>query len=81
MHARARTAPAAENEVTMQELLQTALARQIETWSDVAVPNEAAATMAAQLESVIRGFEALRGTVQFEDEPSSFEAALQATKE
>ena len=29
----------------------------------------------------IAAFEALRGTLVFEDEPSSFEAALQATKE
>ena len=30
---------------------------------------------------IIKGFEALRESVQFEDEPSSFEAALQATKD
>ena len=32
--------------------------------------------MAADLISTIRAFEALRGTLAFEDEPSSFEAAL-----
>lgn len=37
--------------------------------------------MAAELATTIRGFEALRGTLAFEDEPSSFEAALQETKE
>ena len=37
--------------------------------------------MAAELTSVIRAFEAQRHRLRFEDEPSSFEAALQATKE
>jgi hypothetical protein len=37
--------------------------------------------MAAELLATIRAFQALRGTLVFEDEPSSFEAALQATKE
>ena len=32
--------------------------------------------MAADLITTIRAFEALRGTLVFEDEPSSFEAAL-----
>ncbi len=50
-------------------------------WSGVTPPNAAAREIAAQLDAVIKGFEALRGTMQFEDEPSSFEAALQATKE
>lgn len=61
--------------------LQQQLEEQIQTWSAVEVPNEAAGVLVAQLETLIRGFEALRGTLQFEDEPSSFEAALQATKE
>jgi hypothetical protein len=37
--------------------------------------------MADELANTIAAFEALRGTLVFEDEPSSFEAALQATKE
>jgi hypothetical protein len=37
--------------------------------------------MAADLISTIRAFEALRGTLAFEDEPASFEAALHDTKE
>ena len=37
--------------------------------------------LAAELAATISAFEALRGTLVFEDEPSSFEAALQATKE
>ena len=55
--------------------------RQIELWSGVKPPNEAARTMARQLEATIRSFEALRESVRFEDEPASFEAALQATKD
>ena len=61
--------------------LQVRIEAQVKAWSDVALPNEAAAEMARQLASVMRGFEALRGTMAFEDEPSSFEAALQAAKE
>ena len=55
--------------------------QQIATWMGVAPPNDAARAWAAQLAGVIKGFEALRGTLVFEDEPSSFEDALQATKE
>jgi hypothetical protein len=35
----------------------------------------------AELIATIRAFEALRGTLVFEDEPSSFEAALHEAKE
>lgn len=58
-------------------MLETTITR----WHDVSPPNEVARRMAADLDAVIRGFTGLRGTLQFEDEPSSFEAALQATKE
>ena len=44
-------------------------------------PNDPARRLAAELADTIAAFEALRGTLAFEDEPSSFEAALQATKE
>ena len=37
--------------------------------------------MAADLANTILAFERLRGTLVFEDEPSSFELALQQTKE
>ena len=37
--------------------------------------------MAADLMETVRAFAALRGTLRFEDEPSSFEAALRATME
>jgi hypothetical protein len=50
-------------------------------WTGITPPNDPARRMAADLASVIAAFEALRGTMKFEDEPSSFEAALQATKE
>ncbi|MCX7381404.1 MAG: hypothetical protein NT133_08310 [Alphaproteobacteria bacterium] len=53
----------------------------IETWHGVTAPNEPARRLAADLANTIRAFEALRGTMRFEDEPSSFEAALQATRE
>jgi hypothetical protein len=64
-----------------QSDLKDQIARQVETWSGVALPNPVAAEMVQQLTSLIRNFEELRGTLQFEDEPSSFEAALQAAKE
>jgi hypothetical protein len=48
----------------------------IATWHGVAPPNDVALRMLGDLEKMIREFEALRGTLRFEDEPSSFEAAL-----
>jgi hypothetical protein len=53
----------------------------IARWHGIAAPNDPARRMAADLISTIRAFEALRGTLIFEEEPSSFEAALQAAKE
>ncbi len=53
----------------------------IARWHGITPPNDPARRMAADLITTIRAFEALRGTLVFEDEPSSFEAALQATKE
>ena len=50
-------------------------------WSGITAPNDPARRMIADLVTVIAGFEALRGTLQFEDEPASFTAALQAAKE
>jgi hypothetical protein len=57
------------------------IALQAKTWTAIAQPNDAGGEMAAVLASSITGFEALRGALAFEDEPSSFEAALQETKE
>lgn len=53
----------------------------IETWHGVTAPNEPARRLAADLANSIRAFELLRGTLRFEEEPSGFEAALEATKE
>lgn len=57
------------------------VALQAETWSGIARPNEAAGVLAEELMNTIKSFQALRGQLRFEDEPSSFEAALQDTKE
>jgi hypothetical protein len=53
----------------------------IARWHGIMAPNEPARRMAADLINTIRAFEALRGTLAFEDEPSSFEAALLDAKE
>jgi hypothetical protein len=53
----------------------------ITRWHGIAAPNDPARRMATELISTIRAFEALRGTLAFEDEPASFEAALHDTKE
>lgn len=65
----------------MDDKIKKAVADGAAFWSGVTAPNAAADEMAAGLEVVLKGFEALRGTMEFEDEPSSFEAALQATKD
>ncbi len=51
------------------------------TWTGISEPNDAAGAMADMLAFSIKGFATLRGELAFEDEPSSFEAALQETKE
>lgn len=48
----------------------------IATWHAVAPPNATALRMVADLEKIIVDFAVLRGTLRFEDEPSSFPAAL-----
>ena len=53
----------------------------IQRWFGIEPPNDPGRRMAADLDRSIRAFETLRGTIVFEDEPASFEAALQATKE
>lgn len=50
-------------------------------WSSVVPPNRPARLLAGQMDATIAGFTAERGRMAFEEEPSSFEAALQATKE
>jgi hypothetical protein len=53
----------------------------ISRWHGITAPNDPARRMAAELIATIRAFEALRGTLVFEDEPAGFEAALHDTKE
>jgi hypothetical protein len=60
---------------------ETSVEATIARWFGIKPPNDPAKRLAAELAATITAFEALRGTLVFEDEPSSFEAALQATKE
>lgn len=53
----------------------------IAAWHGIGLPNAVARRLAADLAGTIRAFEAQRDRLQFEDEPSSFESALQAFKE
>ncbi len=53
----------------------------IAAWHGITPPNDAARRLVADLASTIAAFEAVRGTLRFEDEPSSFEAALRECKE
>ncbi|HYF08702.1 MAG TPA: hypothetical protein VD970_13845 [Acetobacteraceae bacterium] len=53
----------------------------IRQWSGVGCPNAAARLGLDDFPGLMRELEALRGTLAFEDEPSSFEAALLAEKE
>ncbi len=48
----------------------------IADWHGVAPPNDVALHMVSDLVKIIGQFEALRGSLRFEDEPSTFEAAL-----
>lgn len=52
----------------------------IRAWHGISAPNEQAHRTAAALEDMIRKVEGLRGTLQFEDQPASFEAALTKAK-
>ena len=53
----------------------------IKTWHGVTAPNEPARRLAADLANTIRAFEAVRDGMRFEDEPASFESALQSVRE
>ena len=53
----------------------------IRLWSGVECLNEAARRGLADHLGLLKELEALRGTLAFEDEPSSFEAALRAEQE
>jgi hypothetical protein len=60
---------------------ETSIEATIARWFGIAPPNDPARRLTAELQATVAAFEALRGTIAFEDEPASFEAALQATKE
>jgi len=62
----------------MEFVAQTEAA--IETWQAITPPNRAAHKFVADLAGAISAFEAQRENLAFEDEPSSFEAALRETK-
>jgi hypothetical protein len=51
----------------------------IADWHAILPPNEAAHRFAADLAVTIAAFEALRGGLEFEQEPSDFEVALRET--
>ena len=53
----------------------------IADWHGIVAPNAPGRRMTADLIEVIAAFEAVRGTLRFEEEPSSFEAALIETME
>ncbi len=53
----------------------------IARWHGIVAPNEPGRRMAADLIETIRAFEVQRGTLVFEDEPASFEAALRQMME
>jgi hypothetical protein len=54
---------------------------QAAAWSSVAPPNATAEKFAVALADTVSGLSALRGGLAFEQEPASFLAALQETKE
>ena len=60
---------------------ETSIEATIARWFGIKPPNDPGKRLAAELADTVAAFAALRGTLAFEDEPSSFEAALQATKE
>lgn len=53
----------------------------ISMWHAISAPNEQAKRRAAGVADMIQRVESLRGTLRFEDEPASFEAALIRAKE
>lgn len=53
----------------------------IRLWSGVDCPNAAGRRALDDLPALIREFEALRGSIVFEDEPAVFETVLREEKE
>ena len=65
----------------MAQKIERQVEEQAKLWSGIAPPNAASEEFARGLAEVAKGFERLRGQMAFEDEPSSFEAALHEIKE
>lgn len=65
----------------MTQKIERQVEEQTKLWSGVGPPNPASDDFARGLAEVTKGFERLRGQLVFEDEPSSFEAALHELKE
>jgi hypothetical protein len=61
--------------------IATVVRDQAAAWSSIAPPNATAEKFAAAFAEIIVGLSALRGGLTFEQEPASFLAALQETKE
>ena len=61
--------------------ITTLIREQAAAWSQVTPPNAVAEKFAAALADTLAGLSALRGGLAFEQEPASFLAALQETKE
>ena len=53
----------------------------IRLWTGIECPNAAGRRSLDDLPALITEFEAVRGTLVFEDEPASFESALRAEAE
>lgn len=62
------------------ELLRL-LEQGIAAWAGIPVPNAAGERALADMPALVAEFEAMRGMLRFEDEPSAFDAALAAEKE
>ncbi|HUN44618.1 MAG TPA: hypothetical protein VMU81_30380 [Acetobacteraceae bacterium] len=63
------------------DLFLAEIEQTIARWHGIVAPNDPARRMAADLAETIRAFEEQRGTLVFENEPASFEAALLQTME
>jgi hypothetical protein len=68
-------------EGAMSKDIEQQFEEQAKFWSRIAPPNAVGHNFARELAAAVQGFERARGQLAFEDEPSSFEAALQETKE
>lgn len=65
----------------MTQKIEHQVEEHVKLWSGVAPPNTASEEFARGLDEIAKGFERMRGQMAFEDEPSSFEAALHEIKE